>query len=89
VTLWARRPATLEPFADTSAKTAGSPAEAERETSEPGDGVHRDADHGDGERGATLLAAADAALTLMNVARMNVARVTVASMNAAGRMAGR
>jgi 3-hydroxyisobutyrate dehydrogenase len=25
--LWARRPATLEPFADTSAKTAGSPAE--------------------------------------------------------------
>jgi 3-hydroxyisobutyrate dehydrogenase-like beta-hydroxyacid dehydrogenase len=27
VTLWARRPATLEPFADTSAKTAGSPAE--------------------------------------------------------------
>ena len=27
VTLWARRPAALEPFADTSAKTAGSPAE--------------------------------------------------------------
>jgi 3-hydroxyisobutyrate dehydrogenase len=27
VTLWARRPATLEPFADTSAKTAGSAAE--------------------------------------------------------------
>jgi 3-hydroxyisobutyrate dehydrogenase len=27
VTLWARPPATLEPFADTSAKTAGSPAE--------------------------------------------------------------
>jgi 3-hydroxyisobutyrate dehydrogenase len=27
VTLWARRPATLEPFADTGAKTAGSPAE--------------------------------------------------------------
>src|ERR1700722_16758850 len=27
VTLWGRRPATLEPFADTSAKTAGSPAE--------------------------------------------------------------
>lgn len=27
VTLWARRPATLEPFADSSAKTAGSPAE--------------------------------------------------------------
>ena len=27
VTLWARRPVTLEPFADTSAKTAGSPAE--------------------------------------------------------------
>jgi 3-hydroxyisobutyrate dehydrogenase-like beta-hydroxyacid dehydrogenase len=27
VTLWARRPATLEPFADTPAKTAGSPAE--------------------------------------------------------------
>jgi 3-hydroxyisobutyrate dehydrogenase len=27
VTLWARRPATLEPFAATSAKTAGSPAE--------------------------------------------------------------
>src|SRR5580693_2091912 len=27
VTLWARRPATLEPFADTNAKTAGSPAE--------------------------------------------------------------
>lgn len=26
-TLWARRPATLEPFADTAAKTAGSPAE--------------------------------------------------------------
>ena len=27
VTLWARRPATLEPFADTAAKVAGSPAE--------------------------------------------------------------
>ena len=27
VTLWARRPGTLEPFADTSAKTAGTPAE--------------------------------------------------------------
>ena len=27
VTLWARRPATLEPFADTAAKTAGTPAE--------------------------------------------------------------
>jgi 3-hydroxyisobutyrate dehydrogenase len=27
MTLWARRPATLEPFADTAAKTAGSPAE--------------------------------------------------------------
>jgi 3-hydroxyisobutyrate dehydrogenase len=27
VTLWARRPATLEPFAGTGAKTAGSPAE--------------------------------------------------------------
>jgi 3-hydroxyisobutyrate dehydrogenase len=27
VTLWARRPATLEPYADTSAKVAGSPAE--------------------------------------------------------------
>jgi len=27
VTLWARRPATLEPFAATNAKTAGSPAE--------------------------------------------------------------
>lgn len=27
LTLWARRPATLEPFADTSAKTAQSPAE--------------------------------------------------------------
>jgi 3-hydroxyisobutyrate dehydrogenase len=27
VTLWARRPATLEPFADTNAKAAGSPAE--------------------------------------------------------------
>ena len=27
VTLWARRPATLEPFADTAAKAAGSPAE--------------------------------------------------------------
>ncbi len=27
VTLWARRPATLEPFAGTAAKTAGSPAE--------------------------------------------------------------
>jgi 3-hydroxyisobutyrate dehydrogenase len=27
VTLWARRPATLEPFADANAKTAGSPAE--------------------------------------------------------------
>ena len=27
LTLWARRPATLEPFADTAAKTAGSPAE--------------------------------------------------------------
>ena len=26
-TLWARRPASLEPFADTAAKTAGSPAE--------------------------------------------------------------
>ena len=30
---------------------------------------HGDAGHGDGERGATLLAAADAALALMNVAR--------------------
>jgi len=27
VTLWARRPRTLEPFADTGAKTAGTPAE--------------------------------------------------------------
>ena len=27
LTLWARRPATLEPFADTAAKTAHSPAE--------------------------------------------------------------
>jgi 3-hydroxyisobutyrate dehydrogenase len=27
LTLWARRPATLEPYADTAAKTAGSPAE--------------------------------------------------------------
>ena len=27
VTLWARRPGTLEPFADTGAKTAGTPAE--------------------------------------------------------------
>ena len=27
VTLWARRPATLEPFADTAANTAGTPAE--------------------------------------------------------------
>lgn len=27
LTLWARRPATLEPFADTGAKTAGTPAE--------------------------------------------------------------
>src|ERR1700731_2534860 len=27
VTLWARGPAALEPFADTDAKTAGSPAE--------------------------------------------------------------
>jgi 3-hydroxyisobutyrate dehydrogenase-like beta-hydroxyacid dehydrogenase len=27
VTLWARRPATLEPFAETATKTAGSPAE--------------------------------------------------------------
>ncbi len=27
LTLWARRPATLEPFADTAAKTAQSPAE--------------------------------------------------------------
>jgi 3-hydroxyisobutyrate dehydrogenase len=27
LTLWARRPATLEPFADTAAKTAGSPAD--------------------------------------------------------------
>src|SRR6201981_3082890 len=26
-TLWARRPASLEPFADTAAKLAGSPAE--------------------------------------------------------------
>jgi 3-hydroxyisobutyrate dehydrogenase len=26
-TLWARRPATLEPFADSNAKVAGSPAE--------------------------------------------------------------
>ena len=26
-TLWARRPASLEPFADTAAKVAGSPAE--------------------------------------------------------------
>src|SRR5246500_766347 len=26
-TLWARRPASLEPYADTAAKTAGSPAE--------------------------------------------------------------
>jgi hypothetical protein len=36
---------------------------------DPATGGHRDAGHGDGERGATLLAAADAALALMNVAR--------------------
>ena len=47
---------------------AAAPAEAERETSEPGDGS-TGAGHRDGERGATLLAAADAALALMNVAR--------------------
>ena len=29
-TLWARRPASLEPYADTAAKTAGSPAERRR-----------------------------------------------------------
>ena len=145
VTLWARRPATLEPFADTHAKIAGSPAELaaasdlvcvcvrdDADTEEVVDAVlgglaasgviavhstvHPDtcrrlaerarvagvrlidapvsggtlarigehaghllrkdvqlivdvAGHGDGERGATLLAAADAALTLMNVAR--------------------
>ena len=28
-TLWARRPASLEPFADTAARVAGSPAETE------------------------------------------------------------
>ena len=48
---------------------AAASAEAERDTAEPSDGGHRDAGHGDGERGATLLAAADAALALMNVAR--------------------
>jgi 3-hydroxyisobutyrate dehydrogenase len=48
---------------------AAAATEAERDTSEPGDGGHRDAGHGDGERGATLLAAADVALALMNVAR--------------------
>jgi 3-hydroxyisobutyrate dehydrogenase-like beta-hydroxyacid dehydrogenase len=41
-----------------------APGEAEPRASGPGD-----AGHGDGERGATLLAAADAALALMNVAR--------------------
>jgi hypothetical protein len=56
----------IKPIADVAAAAA---AEAERDTSEPGDGGHRDAGHGDGERGATLLAAADAALALMNVAR--------------------
>jgi len=35
----------------------------------PAEAGHRDAGHGDGERGATLLAAADAALALMNAAR--------------------
>jgi 3-hydroxyisobutyrate dehydrogenase-like beta-hydroxyacid dehydrogenase len=51
------------------ADVAGAATEAERDALEPGDGGHRDAGHGDGERGATLLAAADAALALMNVAR--------------------
>lgn len=48
-------------IADVAAAAAG---EAERGTREPGQAAH-----GDGERGATLLAAADAALALMNVAR--------------------
>ena len=45
------------------ADVAAVPADAVREPR------HDDAGHGVGERGATLLAAADAALTLMNVAR--------------------
>jgi 3-hydroxyisobutyrate dehydrogenase-like beta-hydroxyacid dehydrogenase len=43
---------------------ATAPAGAESGTSEPGD-----AGHGHGEHGATPLAAADAALALMNVSR--------------------
>ncbi len=48
---------------------AAAPVRLNADTSDPGDEGHRDAGHGDGERGATLLAAADAALALMNVAR--------------------
>jgi 3-hydroxyisobutyrate dehydrogenase-like beta-hydroxyacid dehydrogenase len=48
---------------------AAGPAEADGGTSEPGRAGLRDAGRGDGEGGATLLAAADAALALMNVAR--------------------
>jgi 3-hydroxyisobutyrate dehydrogenase len=44
VTLWARRPATLEPFADTSAKTAGSPAELAAASDLVGVCVRDDAD---------------------------------------------
>lgn len=50
-TLWARRPASLEPFADTAAKVAGSPAELAAASdlvclcvvgdAEPGNGCHR------------------------------------------------
>lgn len=44
VTLWARRDATLEPFAGTAAKTAGSPAELARESDIIGICVTGDAD---------------------------------------------
>jgi 3-hydroxyisobutyrate dehydrogenase-like beta-hydroxyacid dehydrogenase len=44
VTLWARRDATLEPFAGTAAKTAGSPAELARESDVIGICVTGDAD---------------------------------------------
>jgi 3-hydroxyisobutyrate dehydrogenase len=114
VTLWARRPGPLEPFADTAGVdqlrladvishgsgnsfalervasadgtlarigehaghllrkdvkliaglAATAPARGERGTSEP-----VDAGHGHGGHGATMLAAADAALALMNVSR--------------------
>ena len=76
VTLWARRPGTLARVGEHAGHllrkdvkliadlAATATAGAEGGTSEPGD-----AGHGHGEHGATLLAAADAALALMNVSR--------------------